>query len=272
MTSISGLDRFLQNHPEFTPFISKTEDENSKWTRIIFPWKEIKPDQENTLEHIFTPLVNRENCDYYLDCTKKRIYMKFLHHTAYRPFDIVFKTIYHLAIPISIPHIIYKTIQESEDDGLTRGQIAVRCITNSCNSLVDIVRIPLYGVAFTIINIAALVIGPFAPSTLYTFREITGQLIISMYRGNPAEYRKDFPCFQPDNLNDLNHFGQKTFPDTEYPSDALPYEIGMNNYTRAMIVHWRRTYNPCIQLLGKLDPKKAFVSSSYEPKADSRVE
>jgi hypothetical protein len=264
--SISSLDSFLENHAEIQPLVVKTEGKESKWGRLVCHWHEKKDDKE--IDHIFTPLINLENSDIYLDCSKKKIYAKFLAHTFLRPIHVAFKTIYHLAIPISIPHIVCETISAGKEQQLNAKEIAKNCVKNSVNSLIDIIRTPLIGVAMTIVNVAALIIGPLAPKTLYTFREWTGHLIHSLHRKNDLVLNDIFSCFQPlDNLQKIDR-RDREYDDTNYitakQDSSKNYLIGLSNFARNNIINRREHYaffnNPC----GKLDPSVRFISPSYD--------
>src|SRR5262249_48211820 len=153
-------------------------------------WKE----KGTGFTHIYAPVVNIQTGEIYLDCSKKKIYAKIVIQTLLRPFLSVIKTAYHLAIPISIIHIIYTTIQERKKYDRREACILENCIKNSLKSIADIVRTPVYGVAIIIVGIAIIIIGPFAPNTLYTSREILGKLMKSLYWSVGAP----IPCINRD--------------------------------------------------------------------------
>jgi hypothetical protein len=250
--------QFIDQHPELKPCVIQTEGKESKWGRLVCHWHEKK----TSLDHIFTPLINLQTGEIYLDCSKKKIYAKFITHLLLRPIHIAFKTLYHLAIPLSIPYIVYKSIKEGKEENQDRKKIAQNCLKNCVKSLADIVRTPLYGIAMIIVNVAALVIGPLAPKTLYDFREMTGKLIPSLSWQKTFVEDDIFPCFQAfENLQNINNWDTPK-EDTIYPS-ANAYLRGLSNFARSQIKFRREHYAPFNNLFGKLDPNVRFVSPSY---------
>lgn len=260
MSLISNLMSKQPDLADFENFIVKTEGENSKWGRIVCKWIEKK--EERNLVHIFTPLINMQTGEIFLDCSKKKIYIKFLAHTILRPFHILFKTVYHCAIPISIPTIINETYQQGIKEKKSSGEIAKTCLKNSFNSLVDIVRTPLYGVAMTIVNIAALVIGPLAPKHLYDLREITGKLVQSLNRTKTTA-PDFFKCFQHiTTLSGIKKWNRIN-DDTNYLTNASESSIGLSNFARAQVSFLRNHYSICNNPFAKLGPNKTYKSASY---------
>lgn len=243
-------------------YVIKTEGENSKWARIVCVWNEKKVDN-TTVKHIFTPLVNVETGDIYLDCSKKKIYVKFITHTLLRPIHLIFKTVYHMAMPISIPHIIYNTISEEIEKGdKTVGEIALECLKKSFNSVVDIGRTPMYLIAMTVVNIAALIIGPLAPQTLYRFREMTGHLVQALHREDTV-VPDFFACFQP--IEHLSEVRDRDYEkdDTVYSEPKTDNSKGLNNFARGRVRILRKHYEICSNPFGKLDHNVTFISPSY---------
>lgn len=261
---VKSIDQFLNKYVDIKPLIIKTEGETSKWGRIICKWNEKKTNHE----HIYSALINLQTGDIFLDCTKKKIYAKFIAHTALRPFHIAFKTLYHLAIPISIPHLVFQTISEGKKEKLSNKEIAKNCLDRTVKSLADIVRTPAYGVALAVVSVAALIIGPLniKGATLYDLREIAGHLVQALYRNGPEASTDLFICFQAiKNLKTIesNYFNNPEWNNTIYPPNASDPKKGLIDFASANI-HFRRNHyaifnNP----FGKLDPKVKYVSASY---------
>lgn len=259
MNALSITD-FLVEHPDLKPFVIHTEGNNSKWGRVICQWHEKKTDHK----HLFIPLINLETGEMYLDCSKKKIYAKFIAHTLIRPLHIFLKTIYHAAFVISIPLAIIETIFQGKKDHPEYQEIFYSCLRNSCRSLADIVRTPLYGIAMMVVSIAALLITPFYPYTIYSMREWIGQLIQSLEWHEIDHYDRDpFPCFAPiDSLSEA-HFFNKKYDNTYYKTGASAYEIGLNNLARAYVEFRRTHYHPCNDPLRLLDPEVQYISPCY---------
>lgn len=263
------VNSYLENNPEIVPYIVRTEGEKSKWGRLVCHWKEVDPEDRSVElnSHIFTPLINWNTGDYYLDCSKKKIYCKLATHLLLRPLLIAIKTVYHAMIPLSLIHVVYKSVQEGKEEKLGSKEIAKKCLKNSVNSLLDIVRTPAYGVAMLIVNIAALVIGPLAPKTLYDAREATGWLIKRLHRQDrltPGIFHGDlFPCLAPfGNLKNISKKNREQ-KDTDYSDPSTDALRGLNNLARNEI-WFRRDHYACFNNpFGTLDPKVRFVSPSY---------
>lgn len=270
-----SIDEITLYYPQIKPYIIPLHEKDGKWGRLKCRWVEKVGDQ--TKENIYTPLVNLKTSHLYLDDSKKEIYIKLVIHLILRPIFTTIKTLYHVAAPISLTYIIYRTIKKGKQEELETNAIALNCLKNSLHSLSDIIRTPIYGVALMIVNIAALTIAPFASDTLYEFREQMGKLIIALYREDEDSYealdkiqeedlepmvlhRDPFPCFTVwQHLLSLADWGEnRLHKDTVYDSEE-GFLKAFNSYGRAEIQHRRRvTKNSWCLKLG--DP---FQSSSY---------
>lgn len=249
--------------------IHHTEGDNSKWGRIDAVWIENKSGEQ--LTHEYFALINKETGDIYLDCSKKKIYVKLLTHAIVRPILIFGKTLYHTFFFISIPHIIAKTVINGKAQKLSGGAIATQCLKNSFKSLADIVRTPAYGVAMLVVSATALIIGPLAPRSLYTLREAIGALVQSLNWNDREEYMNDvFLCFQP--LRNIERMKTSTPYDddrTVYPNGD-PYEdesvaimVGLSNYARQNVEFRRNNRSPFNDCFRKLNPNEAYVSQAH---------
>lgn len=262
-----NIEIFLQIHPDLRPFIVRTEGKNSKWERVVCHWKEKKEDGR-VIDHIYTSLINLEPGKHfgemYLDCSKKKTYAKFIAHLAIRPFLIVLKTLYHAAIPLSLIHIVAQTIFKGIKNKENRKTIAFNCLKESAKSLADIFRTPAYGVAMIAVSVAALIIGPFAPRTLYTFRERIGKLVQSLH-WSTKPVKDLFICFQ--SLQKIQKID--TYPGYDYEEDTInaprasEHEIGLNEWAKAQVKYRRDNYAIFNNPFGKLDPEVRYVSASY---------
>lgn len=90
-----------------------------------------------------------------------------------------------------------KLVQKLETQVKSGKEIAKICVIKSLVSLADIISTPLHGVAMLVVNIAALIIIPFAPKSTFYFMEAVGKLIKSMHHTKNTVKTDIFACFQP---------------------------------------------------------------------------
>jgi hypothetical protein len=182
-------------HTDFTPIaqhLSAPIDESS-WGRLNCRW-----DEEYgawTLTHHYAPVVNRQTGEIYEDYSHLKIYAQMFAHCWARPIQIVTKTLYHLALPISLPHTLYVSIREERYEDVSNCYIAGKCIRRLVQCTLDIVRTPLYGTAMIIVSLAALVYKPTSSTQLYDFRATIAKIQRSLYWGSAEVDSLDF--FQP---------------------------------------------------------------------------
>lgn len=286
-----NLNDFVDRYPQLEQCLMELK--NERWKRVKCTWNEIKKNIDDAspteLKHTFTPALDVKTGDMYLDCSVKLIYAKFLIHTFYRPIHVCFKTLYHLAIPISITHAVMSTIfdmknkaKENEGEEITWTDIFKKCVINSVHSLCDIVRTPFYGIALEIVSLAANIIGLFVPSYLLDLRKIEGKLILALYRDDRSNDRSnifcpclEFICFTPiKNLQSIEIFCKKyyskQYEDTRYELSNDKFKhvtdgitIVLANYARKEIMFRRGiltlyTLHQC----STLSPDVAFESDS----------
>jgi hypothetical protein len=247
---------------EIHHLIHHTEGVNSKWGRIDCQWMEDKENGDVTqLEHHFFPLINKTTGDIYLDCSKRKIYVKFIVHSIIRPVLILGKTLYHAAFFISIPHIIAETIARGKKNELAGGEIAKQCVKNSFKSLADIIRTPLYGVAMEVVSATALIVGPLAPRTLYTLREAIGALVRSLNWNDRQDYMNDlFMCFQP--IKSIDRMIKTAQRDNRNPVGYI--QIQLNQYAENNIKFRRENRTPFNDCYRLVDPNVEYSSPSYK--------
>ena len=259
MSSIA-FQNWLSSHPVIAPSFVHREGKNCRWVRIHALWNEkIDPSKASPHQYAFT--LDKETGSLYIDCRKRKIWVKFAFLSIGHPLFGFFKTIYHLAFPLSLPIEIFKAIQKGINDSLPPKEIGTRVFENIKFSLADSFRTPLYTVALSILSIAALVIGPFAPVKLYDVRTLAAKLEITLHRGNESMVLA--PCFQPlSNLMTIALERDYEADDTIYDSTWDPTMKGLSNLARSAIKHRRKDsvlFNDC----GMLFPKgKTFISSA----------
>lgn len=179
-----------------------------------------------------------------------------------RPFFGLIKTAYHLCLPFSIPVEIFKAIMEGKQRNESASEIATAAWRNVKHSLADIIRTPLYTIAMTIVHLAAVCIGLFAPHKLYDLRELAGRLENALNRGEDNWWTLA-PCFQPiGNLMNI-HKAKYQKEDTEYEEEPVLH--GFNNLARAYIRN-KRDYlcHACFDL-------EPYISYAYVEKESSGI-
>lgn len=175
------MTNYIQNyqilHPELIDRIQLSESPNCKWGRFLCK-PAVEGEGKEGLFHIYAAGLNLETGDLYLDCTKKKIYAKCCTFLLVNPFWGIIKTAYHLLLPVSIPLTIYHTVKEAKKGKkpYRSNEIVRRVFVNIARNCADIVRTPLYTLVNTIVTLAAVVIGPFAPKKLYDLRSLIGKI------------------------------------------------------------------------------------------------
>lgn len=176
--------------------ISLRRTDGSYFQRLAVVWNETQRGengQVNAIRHLFTIGIDSKN-QCYIDCRKRLIFLKIVASTVFRPIVACMITAYSLSM---IP--IFKAIFEACSGKITREEAWQR----SVRSIKDIARVPLYELAMVIVGCVGVLVAPFAPTTLYRFRELIGKIERAMCYG---EYRGSYaftPCFQSRQLSEL---------------------------------------------------------------------
>jgi hypothetical protein len=270
MTNIE-FKQWKDEHSEFMQEHIKAT-ENSRWGRVLCNWKEEKqikgqdPSIIDHIDHFYAATVNLKNADIYLDCRPRKIWAKFSLYSILQPIVLTAKTFYHLILPISIPCIIYKTIQDAkkEEKKVSGKELTNRIFKQIGKNILDIGRTPLYAIALTVIGISAVIIGPLAPKILHDMRKTAGNIEKSLNWGNADSAWILFKCFQPvDNIMTIDQW-DRTYIDTSYhdenEKDASILN-GLSNFARAQIKFRREhpaLFNDCLQ---KYPEDKPYISA-----------
>jgi hypothetical protein len=257
MTS-TEFQRWRKANPYIEDFISFPEGIDFHWARIHATWHEKQTDKR--LKHLCAFAINLENGDIYLDCSKRKIWMKCVALTLGRPLFGFIKTIYHLSLVISIPIEIYKAIMKGRCEGLSTKEIAHAALLNVIHNVVDIIRTPLYTIAMTIVTLVAVLIPAYDPRRLYDLRAVAARLENALNRGEDGFWRGAI-CFNPiDNIMNMSSYHYAyTKLDTEY-QDQLTLH-GLNNLARSY-VKYRRKYRNLFNNYGQLlNHDKTFTST-----------
>lgn len=200
---VKGFSRFQEENPDWKSVAGVYKRDSETLQRLPMKWTE-----EGVGEHEYHAGINVKTGEIYLDCRKRKIFTKCLFLTFFRPIHTcVLKTAWHLSIigPL-VAEIISIAAQQKEANAaegqapLSGGQIAKRLVVSTGQSLLDILRTPLYGIAMTIVYIAGVVIAPFSPNSLYRVREYAGFLERRMLRVQDIFDGGGWvltPCFNP---------------------------------------------------------------------------
>lgn len=197
----------------FADKIMVRQGDTPNMRRLICKWDEIRG--EKIQHHIYSAGIDQNNQIYH-DCRRRLTYSKILISTLIRPFQCV-RVLFHEAIMPLARAIFY---------GMKREIDAKAVGTQIIQTIIHLFRTPAYEIAMTIVGILGVLTGPFAPSTLYKFRDLIGKLEAA-HLFEPYNELSLTPCFQPNKLSDIiNDFaisrGTKNslwlihFPDTDY--------------------------------------------------------
>lgn len=241
------------------------EQPGSKWGRVICVWKEKK--ETSAMEHLYAVTINLQNGDIYLDCRPRKIWAKCCLYTVIQPILLTAKTIYHMLLPFSTAVAIYQTVQaaKQEETKISAKELSKRIVVAIAKNVADIFRTPVYALALTIVTLAALIIGPLAPKSLFHFRMALGNMEKSLYWGNGDSAWILFKCFQPvENLMTVDQWNRRQ-PDTEYLHEhgqENPTMNGLTNFARAQVQfrrHNNALFNDCLH---KFPENKAYISAA----------
>lgn len=112
-------------------------------------------------------------------------------------------------------------------------------LTSTLDSLTDIVRTPIYGIAMTIVHIAGAILGCISPNTLYKTRELVGKLDrrllrVQSIREVPAGFFFTVSrCFSP--WWNILYDGVKEASDGAYNLREQIAKAGMTPYHKQII-------------------------------------
>lgn len=246
------FQNWQEAHPFIKDYLFYPKNEEGRWARVRAEWKEKKAN-ERSLLHLCAFTIDLETGNLYTDCSKLKIWVKCVLLCLGRPYFGLLKTVYHLILPFSIPVEIFKAVIKGIQQEQSSDQIFSSTWRHIKHSIADIIRTPVYTVAMTVIMIAATIIGPFAPSKLYDWRELAGCLESRLNR--EEERLTVAPCFQPiGNLMNLDQDRYYEKADTEYEDE--PTLHGLNNLARSYVRFHRENCDPfhCGRLQSEKQP------------------
>ncbi len=228
-------------------YIFKTEGEDCRWGRLLCTWHEKGKSSALLREHHVYYCIDLRNGDLYVDDSKTVIFFKSLGVIPLRVAQVFFKTIFHLLLPISLPMIIFKTIQQemkkyNEDEHAGRrpsiANIGWKCLENSAASIGNIIRTPFYGVAMTCASLLAVILSPFDPVCLYDFRKLAGEYEDKMFEWDIVNWGIYTECFHPFNTIEkvYKQVRKQHNEDTDYSKCKSQFEINLSNMARTTVL------------------------------------
>lgn len=99
-----------------------------------------------------------------------------------RPLQIIFKMTYHALLPISIPLEIKRALDQSGKPSSCL-ELAIRCTLAAIRSFADILRTPLYGIALTVIALAAVLFSGNQTEDVYSFLNFSSRVERDLFWG-----------------------------------------------------------------------------------------
>lgn len=240
---------FKAANPTWGKKLGVYQRDSSVYKRLPCRWK-------NKTNAIFSyhATVNIKTGDLYIDCRRRKIFVKQVAALFIRPLHTCFaKTLWEIGA--LIPRLLMNTY------GLAKKEINFTTFaTRSVTAFTDIVRTPLYGIALTVCHLFSAAMGLLAPNTLYYTREITGNLELAHLRkktifdkeGNPRRWAL-VGCFTP--LGSLLYEG----------TSQQDIQFNLQNFAKAQI-KFRRTTNAIFNDCGILLPKGECYLSAAAPK------
>lgn len=256
-----------KTHPFIEDYIFYPEGK-SRWARIVVPWHEcVQNEQGQNIKDIYHKCafcLDLFTGNVYLDCRKRKIWAKCAAVTINTPLIGLTKTLYHLALPFSVPIEIFQTIRAGLQQEHSKKQITYEVLRDVGRSVADVIRTPLYTVALTIVALAAVCIGIFVPYQLYQFRSSFEYLENALNWNKRGLSWNMVPCFHLlSNVMCIDKAYPYTKPDTLY--DQNPTLKGFNNLARSNVKFRRRGYNIFNDCCLKLNPHKPYVSAACDP-------
>jgi hypothetical protein len=267
MISINDFEKWKTNYPDFmTKYV--VQEEGPRWGRVMCIWQEVKPGQSK-VQHIYAASIDLQNGDIYLDCRKRKLWVKCCLYSLVQPIFFTVKTVYHLLLPISVPFEIYHTLQTARKQQKVTGiMLTKKIFKNIGKNIADIVRTPLYALVLTMVGIAGVLIGPLAPKTLYHIRMTIGKLERSLNWGVEHNSWNLFRCLHRiDNLTKIDWRYVHDYDNTEYIHDNESKKIeqtlhGLTNLAYLLINFRRensRLFNDCFRTYPM---NKPYISAS----------
>lgn len=197
----SDFTRFIASNPNWEQELDIYTRDDPVYKRIKCTWT------ENELVHEYHSVINTLTGRIYLDCRKRKIFCKLALFSILQPVVICIKTLWHASIVLPFALEVEKF--------LNKKQSLYDLKNHTFQSLADIVRTPVYGLAMTVLAIASCALAFIRPNSIYKMRDAVVNLQKRLLRdqlyfvvdGSPEEkiLRNNslydtwniFPCFYP---------------------------------------------------------------------------
>ncbi|MCH9611799.1 MAG: hypothetical protein S4CHLAM102_02730 [Chlamydiia bacterium] len=190
-------------------------------------WKE-ETSSGIRLVHVFRPMVSDQG-DICNDNPKHMLGEKCSVLLLIRPIHTLAKTFFHLCLPLSLTVAILRA---------KKGDELKACV----QTLADIVRTPVYGIALWVCAAVGLVLGIADSDHLFTLRLLAGRIEQHLNWGEPKNaFWTLAPCFQPASHEDefIATWGQRRYSDTIY-DHLTPRQCAEANLARAAFTSRRK--------------------------------
>lgn len=184
---IERFNTFRQENPRWQQTYGVYQKDDPVYRRIPCVWA------ENTkIFHHLHATINVTTGEIYLDCRRRKIFVKNALFIVLRPLITVVKTIWHATL-IGPLMVTARAIRSGE---MSKKEAA--CYFGL--SLLDSVRTPIYGLLITITHIIGFITAFLSPNTLYKTREIAGCLERKLLRVEnifDSKWARFSSCFSP---------------------------------------------------------------------------
>lgn len=275
----ANFDAFVKENPSWKEELGVKQRDSATYQRILCIWDErklcydehddkyypaIDPETQKpypVLHHEYYATINTKTGDLYFDCRKRKIMAKHLSLLIGRPIHACVKTLWHASIIAPLACELFKLAKGKQVGKEIVEYTWQEVAKHTWQSLQDIVRTPLYGLAMTATSLAGVLLGCIAPNTLYKTREIAGRLERAMLRIDDIhdEYPRLWlltPCFNP-----ISNLFKDRGKHMEFSKSAVRHHLIDFAHTR---VNNRRSCRTIFNDCGRLLPwnGKAYKSAA----------
>lgn len=234
-----------------SPSITARPNDTPKMRRLICEWNEKRGSEIR--HHIYTATVDPNN-QVFDDSRKRLIFSKILFSTLARPLHCIAALFFQSIMPLGRA-VAY---------GI-KGKIDAKALfTQTAQTLLDLIRTPLYEIAMIIVGLAGILSVPlFVPSALYKCRTLIGKiekalLFEQVYNLSLTN------CFHSQHLSELvkdyatypwnNNLWLSNFSDTDYGKHSIDKLINAKIVSK--INQGNNSYY-CVNSLQDLSPEQA---------------
>lgn len=248
----ADFENFIKANPNWKEELGVYKRDSEKYQRIKCIREETLENNQ-VLKHEYHAVINVKTGEIFLDCRRRKIFVKDLCLIVARPIVYAIKTLWHASIigPLALE------IRETYRGKQTKKEAAI----NTVKSLMDIIRTPLYGTAMVITQIFGTIIGIFAPNTLYYSRDMVGKLGRALLRvdrmGNGGVWAFD-PCFSP--FQNLVRQG----------NTQEDIKNRLSNFAEGCIDFRRKFHSPFNDFFHKFPAGKVYISAAATTRSGAK--